>query len=232
MQMLGYSDDWKGGAWPRGFPYDGRTLRCNIQYHIRHMVTPKFNEGLWLINGDVNGMDKLMGLDVTQQRIHEPYMPTEGYTYLRPGQHLPLSIMNCQIHTSLVPGFYQPSDWEWPGNYKIRRHDDVWAMYVLKALMDINHDIATAGRPMVRHMKVSDGLSEAKQEHITHLLQPDLFRVIDAAALFVKPSEYYCDMAEELAEGMLRVKGLAPKGYHWIIEDYARKIALWARLFQ
>lgn len=212
-------------VWARGYPYEFRSESCEI---LRQAATvrPLFNEGLWTGTADINGVDKLAGHVATKDRAIDP-----GYVVLQVGDRLPLSIMNCQIHRDLIPAFYQPPDWPMPGGFQVRRHDDVWSMYVLKALMDRRLEVVTVGEPLAWHRKEGDMEKEILSEHYTNLVQPWLTQVVDAAARDVS-ADTYANMAVRLGQGMLRLSRLYVPLFAGVIGDYARRITQWATLFQ
>lgn len=210
--------------WARGFPYEHRDDAPRFSGTYR--VSPHFNEGLWSGTPDINGMDKFVTEGVTKERA----LLVER-VFLLPGQKLPLSIMNVQIHRDLIPAFYQPPDYSMPGGFKIRRHDDVWAMYVLKKLMDLKGHVATVGAPLVYHAKEGDPLKEAISEHVTNLLQPYLTGIVDAAAELLPGGGTYAECARSLGRNIQDLAGRAPGRFRVVVEDYGKRVAAWASLF-
>jgi hypothetical protein len=221
MLLLTHSD----GMWARGYPYEHRHEACTISGGAQS-VMPRFNEGLWCGTPDINGIDKLNGLEgVTNpdRRL------AHGRVYLGRDQKLPLSIMNVQLDAKLIPAFYQPSDYHMPAGFRVRRHDDVWSMYVLKALMDIRGDVATAGAPMCWHRKEGDMVKEVLSEHYTNLIQPHLTTLIDMVKPYISPGSYG-DMAWQLGSLMRDWARYVPGQFQDVLVDYGAKIQAWAEI--
>lgn len=220
MLLLGETE-----LWARGYPYEHRAEACTILHQHPQLVEPKFNEGLWTGTPDINGIDKIrIGNEgVTAKR------EICGRAVLREGQHLPLSIMNVQLATELIPAFYQPPDYPVGGGFRIRRHDDVWSMYVLKALMDIKGDMATVGGPLIWHRKEGDMIKEALSEHCTNLIQPHLTAIVDKAAQSVE-SDTYGEMALQLGQYMGFLSYSLQGAFRTVVADYAQRICRWAEV--
>jgi hypothetical protein len=228
----------------RGYPYELRADQplITIDYDLQPVVS-KFNEGLWSGFPDINGVDKLemdFG-DFQYIRGGSPpkfppwYIPKEirpdpSNLYLTRGQKLPLSIMNVQLHRDLIPAFYQPPDFELYGNFRVRRHDDVWSMYVLKKLMDKMGDFATVGEPVIFHNNPTNALKETVHEHVTNLIQPILFEEIDYSMDYIK-GESYAEMAYSLGKVMMTHYGHDAGVFGNIIKSYGSYVAAWANLF-
>lgn len=222
MQCLTNSE----GMWSRGFPYEQRHSAITFSESLI-TVNSKFNEGLWTGTPDINGVDKFITPFVTTQRelTANILVPEEVM--------LPLSIMNVQLHRDLVPAFYQPPDYSLPGGHRIRRHDDVWSMMVLKHLMDLKGDVATVGGPLVWHRKEGDMTQEMLSEHGTNLIQPYLYRTLEKTSNWFIGSDSSYSYAE-LARSLSRMMGgenRAPGCFMPIIDDYTKRIGAWAELF-
>lgn len=230
----------------RGYPYEHRGE--DVAYSMPVTITPSFNEGLWYQTPDINGVDKLQmtkqwpafSEDNVPWSIPEDGLiaiPYPSYVALNSNQEqkLPLSIMNVQLDTALVPAFWQPPDFGVYDNFRIRRHDDIWSMMFLKTLMNIRGDIATVGKPMIRHTKAGDMYGEILSEHCTNLIQPWLERVLDYCAPIVyrNSERSYAGMAYTLADYMriAIVKLEVPGAFASILDTYAKYAREWASLF-
>lgn len=170
----------------RGYPYEYRAEE--LMWGDSGNVIPYFNEGLWIGTPDINGIDKLESGDLetlfesesdTNQPWYIPPVHINSQVHIAPKQKLPLSIMNCQIDTSLIPAFWQPPDYQLYRTFKVRRHDDVWSMYLLKTVMDIHNLSVTVGHPVCWHRKAGDPIREVLSEHHTNLIQSRLTSLVD-----------------------------------------------------
>ena len=248
LSLLGLPVNPNVDIYARGYPYEFRGETTNIEFSP-FLKTSLFNEGLWRGTPDINGIDKL---EMHREVVHDRYPDDTGKPwYIDPaldysktasvligqGQHLPLSIMNVQMDVSLIPAFYQPPDYQMYRSYKIRRHDDIWSCYFLKAIMDYLNLPMTAGSPILWHRKAGDPISEVLSEHHTNLIQPYITRTIDRASeLLLKDGriEDIAEISEALA--LLAVGGMDsynyPSQWHFVMQDYFTNCKEWAQLFQ
>lgn len=234
LSLMSHSD----GLFARGYPYEHRGERHETAWAGNREV-PAFNEGLWAGTPDINGMDKLArkneGVELDGRRLAYPYR-----LHLQRGQQLPLSIMNVQLETKLVPAFYQPPDWQMPNGFRIRRHDDVWSMYFLKACMDLKGDTVSVGGPLIWHRKAGDMVKEAVSEHYTNLVQPYVQAAIDEAKNRlndIATSEMdYPELAKAMAFNAFAAvqhgRVPVPELYKPVVLDYTKRAARWARVFE
>lgn len=229
----------------RGFPYEYRHLGYSMTYEGR--VYPYFNEGLWTGHPDINGMDKLEMMQGLAQYSRESEMPwwidedtkaLPGQVVLDNGQQLPLSIMNCQIHTSLIPAFFQPADHGIYNTFKIRRHDDIWSMYLLKRIMDQHNLDVTVGNPLIRHRKAGNVVNEILSEHYTNLIQRYMMDCIDEA--HVSATHYshippHYSIAETVSDMIDYINtylvSKVPGIYGEVLFAHFSKARAWANLF-
>lgn len=218
--------------WARGFPYIYRDLPPSEPWFEQQMVS-MFNEGLWCGTPDINGLDKYL-IDVADVEVEDRRCVRNVALSMR--QQLPLSIMNVQLASELVPAFYQPPDWDMPAGMKVRRHDDVWAMYVLKAVMNVKGHRVTVGNPVIWHRKSGNKEREMLGEHYTNVIQPYLQDVVDKAALMLDPADCskapYADLTVELARHMRRNAQLHPKLVQTVLVEYADRLMTWALAFR
>ncbi len=231
MELLG-----EPALYARGYPYEYRG--GTHTFGESRWTQSLFNAGLWSWCPDINGIDKLRELSVPdedrQEVVKERFL-TRGSVALKDEQKLPLSIMNVQLHRSLIPAFYQPPDWPVAGGqWNVRRHDDVFAAIVLKYIMDRLGDgqRMTAGRPLVRHAKVGDMAREVLSEHCTHLLQGHVDWAASIAAVPLEDGMSYAEAAEGVGERMASYHFAVPGRFGEIVKDYGERIAAWARIFK
>lgn len=234
-------------VYSRGYPYEYRGEPL-IYDDVAVPITSSFNAGMWCKTPDINGIDKARmdpdyvtsisekGTDDHGKPwwVEESRMLSPAYVYLKPGQKLPLSIMNVQFDAKLAPAFWQPPDFPMD-KFRVRRHDDVWSMYVLKKIMDYLGDVATVGHPMVAHMKSADPMREILSEHATNMLQASLEQLVDRAAEvlpMVMPNDY-ATAAAIMGEAMI---GMSTRmGFRGHTEDimlaYSKGVNRWAEMF-
>lgn len=211
----------------RGFPYE---FREDVEGYIdaySRKVTPKFNEGLWTGTPDINGVDKF-----ETNSISVPYMfKPEMNVVIDPLIMVPISIMNIQLDTNLIPAFFQPPNYYMYGNFSIKRHDDVWSGMLLKNLMDHQGDNFTVGNPMVRHVKVPDPIKETCAETVTNIIQYHLEKAIYNAGAMIYPNGNYAEMAMQMAENVFSLGKVAPGKFNDVLMKYFKDVEAWAKIF-
>lgn len=174
----------------RGFPYGARGETQALHTFESNQMNVVLNEGLWSGTPDINGIDKVLwgrrkdlppnapGVTLDSRRM------TRNVCAAIPHRaRLPLSIMNVQIATRIVPLFWQPPDYPLPGGWRIRRHDDVWSSLLLGHCLP-DTAIRTVGGPLIWHRKAGDEIAELLSEHPTNLAQVHLEALLDRAAGF------------------------------------------------
>jgi len=236
----------KNMIYARGYPYEYRGEPHQAVENTADAI-PVFNQGLWIGTPDINGIDKIyMDRDHLEKKVVDRDLDdTETPWYidlgtdieyqvkLSPGQKLPLSIMNVQMAVSLIPAFYQPSDYM-VDRFKVRRHDDIWSMYFLKKIIDMNNLDVTVGNPLLWHRKAGDPISEVLSEHCTNIIQGILTDIVDMAAdgVYLTNNMDICTQSIALAEKCRQITSRNAKGlWKSILEDYFTKCSRWARMF-
>ena len=117
-------------------------------------------------------------------------------------------------------------------NFRIRRHDDVWAALILKYLIDKKDDGLTAGLPLIDHTKKADINGEILSEHFTNLIHRDLCDVVREAASDVRPGSYL-EMYRETGENIKKIAGRNKYGiYDRVFSDLADKMIKWGKVFK
>lgn len=217
------------GLFARGFPYEERAFPHGIGKSKRACV-PMFNAGLWTGTPDINGIDKLKPDGTMKEGITRMRGLKHASILVPFGKNLPLSVMNVQLSTKLIPAFYQPPDFAC-GDFRVRRHDDVWSMMFLKGLMDLRFEAATFGAPLVWHRKEGDMFKEILAEHATNLIQRVLCNIMQMSVAFMKPTDSYADMAYVAGMEMMRLSNaFMADDFSRIIEQYAIMICQWAEV--
>jgi len=228
----------------RGYPYEYRGESHRIVKNTADAV-PAFNQGLWMGTPDINGIDKINmdreylkraisgELDDGETPWHIDITEVKNQIKIGVGQRLPLSIMNVQMAVSLIPAFYQPSDYI-VDRFKIRRHDDIWSMYFLKKIMDMNNLDTTVGEPLLWHRKAGDPIGETLSEHCTNIIQGIFTDIVDMAAgdVYLTGNMDICTQSIVLANKCWQLTSRMAKGlWKTVLEDYFTKCSRWARMF-
>lgn len=128
-------------TYPRGYPYSQREWELVA------------NMGLWENVLDINGKDRKEN-EPTSIRLMGQTVPT-GY--------FPFSGMNFALSRAAVLGFlFLPNFTE--GEDSFRRIDDIWGGYIFEKLMQIKHQAASLGYPIVFHDTIVVPEEDAKEE--------------------------------------------------------------------
>ena len=84
---------------------------------------------------------------------------------MRRGTWGPFNSQATAIRGDLAPAFFM-----WPG---VGRYDDIWASYLMRAIMDVRNDVVAYGEPLVR---------QVRNEH-------DLFKDLEAELFGMRHTE-------------------------------------------
>lgn len=224
--------------YPRGFPY-----------WLRHQLDERFSDatgrmvcimGLWKNVLDYDGLDKYLFEDYRSLRndvelveplltVGTPECPTK----------FSFCAMNFAFHRDMLPAAYQmPMDREIAKGYPIWRFDDIWAGYVIEALVHKRggQDLIGIGEPVGTHLKEGDLLKEVHGEHYGHLMSPYFYGMIDTAVDAAKPGTYaamYQDVFGFLVENFSQVADdlLCPPLYREYFLETFERLHRWAGLF-
>lgn len=224
--------------YPRGFPF-----------WLRHPSEEKHSTvsgrlvctmGLWSNVLDYDGIDKYLFEDYRQLRqtvsplaplmtVGTPAVPTK----------FSFCAMNFAFHRDMLPAAYQmPMDREIAPGYPIWRFDDIWAGYVIEALVHKRggSDVIAIGKPIVTHLKEGNLVREVHGEHFGHLMAPYFYALIDAGVAAIAPGSYaamYFDLFHYLAEDFTALANdlKVPALYRAYFQDTFERLRRWSALF-
>ena len=216
--------------YPRGFPYWLRHPLAETRSRVRGRVTCIM--GLWSNVLDYDGLDKYLFEDYRALHqtvtLREPLL-TVG-TPARPTK-FSFCAMNFAFHRDMLPAAYQmPMDREIAPGYPIWRFDDIWAGYVIEALVHKRGgaDLIGIGAPVGTHLKEGNLVREVHGEHYGHLMSPYFYAFIDAGVGAIRPGTYaamYFDLFTHLVDhfGRLADEIRCPPLYRsYFIETFER----------
>lgn len=224
--------------YPRGFPY---WLRCPAE-ETRSIAHGRLVciMGLWSNVLDYDGIDKYISEDYRDlypevspiaplMTIGTPAVPTK----------FSFCAMNFAFHRDMLPAAYQmPMDREISPGYPIWRFDDIWAGYVIEALVHKRggSDVIGIGNPVVKHLKEGNLIREVHGEHYGHLMAPYFYALIDAGIAAIDAGTYaamYVDLFSHLVEefGALADDLRVPALYRTYFLDTFRRLQRWGALF-
>jgi hypothetical protein len=224
--------------YPRGFPY---WLRSPAE-ETRSIVNGRLVcvMGLWSNVLDYDGIDKYISEDYRE--LHTEVHPVAPLmTIGTPAVPTKFSFcaMNFAFHRDMLPAAYQmPMDREIAPGYPIWRFDDIWAGYVIEALVHKRggSDVIGIGNPVVKHLKEGHLIREVHGEHYGHLMAPYFYELIDAgtaaisggtyAAMYSDLFSYLVDEFDALADD-LRIPAL----YRAYFRDTFERLQRWGALF-
>jgi hypothetical protein len=134
----------------RGYPL---WLRGEYEQVDISTFSPPTNVGvvasLWIGDPDIDAIERMYRQPVVRSVSFPQFM-------LRRGTWAPFNSQATAIRGDLAPAFFM-----WPG---VGRYDDIWASYLMRAIMDARNDVVAYGEPLVR---------QVRNEH-------DLFKDLDA----------------------------------------------------
>jgi hypothetical protein len=239
IAFLGVTGAGRRPLYPRGFPYWLRRPTDETRGTANGRLVCLM--GLWANVLDYDGIDKYLSEDYRQ--LHQTVAPLAPVmTVGTPATPTKFSFcaMNFAFHRDMLPAAYQmPMDREILPGYPIWRFDDIWAGYVIEALVHKRggRDVIGIGEPVVTHLKEGNLVREVHGEHIGHLMAPYFYALIDAGVSVITPGTYaamYHDLFHTLVEDFdalakdLRV----PAGYADYFRDTFERLRRWALLFR
>ena len=196
--------------------------------------------GLWSNVLDYDGLDKYLFEDY--RALHQEVSLGEPLlTVGAPARPTKFSFcaMNFAFHRDMLPAAYQmPMDREIAPGYPIWRFDDIWAGYVIEALVHKRGgaDLIGIGAPVGTHLKEGNLVREVHGEHYGHLMSPYFYGFIDAGVNAIRPGTYaamYFDLFTHLVDhfGRLADEIRCPPLYRsYFIETFER-LQRWGALF-
>jgi hypothetical protein len=224
--------------YPRGFPY-----------WLRHPLRETFGRvrgrlvcvmGLWKNVLDYDGLDKYLFEDYRELRndvsLVEPLL-----TVGSPASPTKFSFcaMNFAFHRDMLPAAYQmPMDREIAPGYPIWRFDDIWAGYVIEALVHRRggSDVIGIGNPVVTHLKEGNLVKEVHGEHYGHLMSPYFYALIDHGVAAASPGTYasmYLETFTYLVDNFTRLADelRCPPLYRTYFIETFERLQRWGALF-
>jgi hypothetical protein len=238
IAALGVTGPGGRTLYPRGFPY---WLR---QPHEERMGTARGRMvcimGLWSHVLDYDGLDKYLFEEYREMRDGvRPSLPVLTVGSPACPTKFSFCAMNFAFHRDMLPAAYQmPMDREIAPGYPIWRFDDIWAGYVIEALVHKRGgaDLIGIGDPVGTHLKEGNLVREVHGEHYGHLMSPYFYAFIDAGVAAIRPATYaamYLDLFTHLVDhfGRLADELRCPPLYRsYFIETFER-LQRWGALF-
>jgi Reversibly glycosylated polypeptide len=184
----------------RGFPYSDRIGHSPFEIGESVKVHPSFNLGLCQNVQDINAIDKIRNKDSVLPSIELKC----SSVVIPPGKFVSVSSGNMQFRRRLIPIVYQlPMHFEVAPDWVVSRFGDIWAGFIMKALMDKAGDDFTIGDPWVHHVFPGDVTVNIWKEHIGIMVNDAFVALLDDSLPEVRVGAY-ADMVGDLAEAFQR----------------------------
>jgi len=238
IKFLGATGDNGRTLYPRGFPYWLRDAHEERNGTARGRLVCLM--GGWSDILDYNAIDKFLFDDYRLRAPHaSPIAPLLTVGTPRCPTKFPFCSMNFGFTRDMLPAAYQmPMDLEIAPSYPIKRFADIWAGYVIQALVHNRggEDLIAVGEPMTVHLKEGDLKREVLGEHFGHLLSPYFYDLIDlgiAATPAGTYAEMYLRLFGYLEENVERAcdEVRCPQLYRKYFRDAFTRLRRWAELF-
>ena len=153
----------------RGYPL---WLRKDYERVDVSLFNPPANVGvvasLWIGDPDIDAIERMFH-DTAVTGISFPQFT------LRRGTWGPFNSQATAIRGDLAPAFFM-----WPG---VGRYDDIWASYLMRAIMDVRNDVVAYGEPLVR---------QVRNEH-------DIFKDLEAELFGMRHTEALVKVLRQIA---------------------------------
>jgi hypothetical protein len=206
------------GFYARGYPYELRTPELSGVEETTVSGTVKLNMGVWDGILDLNGVDKFQA----EPPLDPGLRGDRNLVALAP---LPLCGMNTAFTADLTPAYFFLPDL-WINGWQLSRHDDIWGGYVLEALMTLNGDLYTYGRPVVEHTKQTRLERVVVLEQWMHLMSMGFYRLVDDAMTELRPGSY-TDVFGAFVDAYHVALDRSPEPVHY--RDVYRELGSWMK---
>ncbi|MGH6690790.1 MAG: hypothetical protein ACREF4_08945 [Gammaproteobacteria bacterium] len=239
IAALGVTGPGGRTLYPRGFPY---WLR---RPHEERMGTARGRMacimGLWSHVLDYDGLDKYLFEEYrAMQDGVRPKLPVLTVGSPACPTKFSFCAMNFAFHRDLLPAAYQmPMDREISDGYRIWRFDDIWAGYVIEALVHRRggQDLIAVGEPVGQHLKEGNLSREVGGEHYGHLMSPYFYDLVDIGVAATPPGTYaamYLSLWSHLERNFDAVcrEVRCPTLYQTYFRETFTRLRRWAELFQ
>ncbi len=238
IDFMGVRGDGGREIYPRGFPYWLRSpLEKRFGTATGRLVCIM---GLWTNVLDYDGLDKYLFEDYRSLH-HEAKLVEPLLTVGTPKCPTKFSFcaMNFAFHRDMLPAAYQmPMDREIAPGYPIWRFDDIWAGYVIEALVHKRGgaDVIGIGNPVGTHLKEGNLVREVHGEHYGHLMSPYFYDMIETGVAAIAPGSYaamYQDLFGTLSANFTKIADdlRCPELYRGYFRETFERLHRWAVLF-
>ena len=201
--------------YPRGFPYQSRNITTDRLETENIYCGSSFNLGLWRGIFDINAIDKINGPDWNHSEIKLKY----DNVLIPKDILISVCSMNMQFRKELIPAVFQfPMHVEIFKNWHIDRYGDIWGGFLLKRLMDIKGDPITVGSPVINHLNTGNYLKNIWQEHLAHLINDELIKIISDSCTNIKKGDYL-DMYIQVYDNLRQHTNTSP-----ILKQYLQEL--------
>lgn len=168
----------------RGYPLRQRAIDAQqLDYHVSH-----FNEqtsvgvaaSLWIGDPDIDAIERL-ATDPTVESLTFPRFT------LAPGTWAPFNSQATAFLDVLAPAFFM-----WPG---VGRYDDIWASYLMRAVMQKHGFLTHYGEPLVRQARNEhDVLKDLEAEMFGMRWNTSIINILRHAAQNIEGEDVIADV--------------------------------------
>ena len=212
--------------YPRGFPF-GLRDKSNQPRSIMPTETTivGVNAGLWLGDPDVDAITWLNG------KVKGTTVTGPCQVSLSQQTWTPINTQNTSVFRPLIPAFFCiPMGWSVPGG-KIQRYGDIWAGYIMQAVMQGTQYCVSFGHPHVEHRRnPHDYLVDLRAEYWGMLLTDWLLDLLHSD--YSPVQEDICSRMLHLSEFLVehalpKIPAWCPKEINGFLEYTAGNIGAW-----
>jgi len=119
----------------RGYPLEYRDVKSSAKVRGGSRARVALSEGFWVGDADVDAVSRLVGEGTINKK------PSSNVV-LSPNIIAPSNTQNTIFRTEYTPAMFLSA--------KVGRYDDIWASYLLKAILYVTGELVSYGKPIVK----------------------------------------------------------------------------------
>lgn len=206
-------------VWTRGFPYRHRSLKKPLFKMVETEGKLVALMGLW--NGilDINGIDKMAGADY---KMKFPFHSLKAIN-----AKFPFSGMVAAFAREALPAYIWAPARQIMPHFRLSRHEDIWAGYVLQRIAEQKGDLIGVVGPLIEHLKQGDLEKEVVAEFFEELMSDTFLTLL--GEVYLGASDTYISALRKVGVHFWsQAAQMNNNAYAEYLRYYGRYITIWA----